>query len=83
MPILRLYLWPGCAASVRVVLRVTTMEPKPITTTDEWKKFKSDCHERRKVLGLGSSHMCELMAKERGYRTYAALRAASARQDPL
>ena len=38
-------------------------------------------HDRRKETGHIHGHMLQIMAKERGYNTYAALRAASVREN--
>jgi len=54
---------------------------KPITTKSEWKQFKQDAHKRRMESGHQHGQMLEIMAKERGYRTYASLRAASVREE--
>jgi hypothetical protein len=53
---------------------------KPIQSKDEWQQFKNDAYRRKQETGHKHGHMLEIMAKERGYNTYAALRAYSVKE---
>jgi hypothetical protein len=59
---------------------MTDSTRRPIESQNEWRQFKSDAYQRKQETGHSHSQMLEIMARERGYNTYAALREYSVRE---